>query len=214
MEAITANSEQLLTALRQTLLIAGVSALGAMVVGVLVTVARISPVPILRAAAFLFVQYFLNVPLLALLLLAVFALPDAGLVLPLAPTVVIVLALYEGAYVAEAVRSGVNTIARGEIEAARALGLRFGQIMRRIVVPQALRAVVQPLGNIAIALLMNTALAATVGVAELTDTANQLNNSAAEPILIYGFVGLCYMALALAIGLAAGRIERRVAVHR
>lgn len=214
MDAITANSEQLLVAVRQTLLITGVSALGALGVGVLVTVARISPVPILRAAAFLFVQYFLNVPLLALLLLAVFALPNAGLVLPLAPTVMIVLALYAGAYVAEAVRSGVNTVAPGEVEAARALGLRFGQVMRRIVVPQALRAVVQPLGNIAIALLMNTALAATVGVAELTDTANQLNNTAAQPIVIYGFVGACYMAMALAIGLSAGRIERRVAVRR
>jgi glutamate transport system permease protein len=214
MDAITANSEQLLVAVRQTLLITGVSALGALGVGVLVTVARISPVPILRAAAFLFVQYFLNVPLLALLLLAVFALPDAGLVLPLAPTVMIVLALYAGAYVAEAVRSGVNTVAPGEVEAARALGLRFGQVMRRIVVPQALRAVVQPLGNIAIALLMNTALAATVGVAELTDSANQLNNTAAQPIVIYGFVGACYMAMALAIGLSAGRIERRVAVRR
>lgn len=214
MDAITANSEQLLVAVRQTLLITGVSALGALGVGVLVTVARISPVPILRAVAFLFVQYFLNVPLLALLLLAVFALPDAGLALPLAPTVMIVLALYAGAYVAEAVRSGVNTVAPGEVEAARALGLRFGQVMRRIVVPQALRAVVQPLGNIAIALLMNTALAATVGVAELTDTANQLNNTAAQPIVIYGFVGACYMAMALAIGLSAGRIERRVAVRR
>ena len=214
MDAITANSEQLLVAVRQTLLITGVSALGALGVGVLVTVARISPVPILRAVAFLFVQYFLNVPLLALLLLAVFALPDAGLALPLAPTVMIVLSLYAGAYVAEAVRSGVNTVAPGEVEAARALGLRFGQVMRRIVVPQALRAVVQPLGNIAIALLMNTALAATVGVAELTDTANQLNNTAAQPIVIYGFVGACYMAMALAIGLSAGRIERRVAVRR
>lgn len=214
MDAITANSEQLLVAVRQTLLITGVSALGALGVGVLVTVARISPVPILRAVAFLFVQYFLNVPLLALLLLAVFALPDAGLALPLAPTVMIVLSLYAGAYVAEAVRSGVNTVAPGEVEAARALGLRFGQVMRRIVVPQALRAVVQPLGNIAIALLMNTALAATVGVAELTDTANQLNNTAAQPIVIYGFVGACYMAVALAIGLSAGRIERRVAVRR
>jgi glutamate transport system permease protein len=86
--------------------------------------------------------------------------------------------------------------------------------MRRIVVPQALRAVVQPLGNVTIALLMNTALAATVGVAELTDTANQLNNVAAQPILIYGTVGVLYMAMALAIGFASGRIERRVAVRR
>ena len=214
MEAILDNSDQLLHALGVTVLITVVSSVGALLVGVAVTVARISPVPILRAVAFLYVQYFLNVPLLALLLLAVFALPDAGMLLPLAQTVIVVLSLYEGAYVAEAVRSGVNTVASGEIEAARALGLRFLQIMRRVVVPQALRAVVQPLGNVLIALLMNTALAATVGVAELTNAANELNNVAAQPILIYATVGFAYMAVALAIGLGAGRLERRWAVRR
>ena len=214
MDAITANSDQLLDAVGETLLITGLASLGALVVGILVCVARISPVPILRGLAFLYVQYFLNVPLLALLLLAVFALPDAGLLLPLAPTVVLVLSLYEGAYIAEAVRSGVNTVARGEVEAARALGLRFSQIMRRVVIPQAVRSVVQPIGNVAIALVMNTALAATVGVAELTDTANQLNNRSGQPILIYGVVGLAYMAIAVAIGTTAGRVERRVAIRR
>lgn len=214
MEAILNNTDQLVHALSVTLLITVVSSVGALVVGVAVTVARISPVPILRTVAFLYVQYFLNVPLLALLLLAVFALPDAGLLLPLAQTVIVVLSLYEGAYVAEAVRSGVNTVAPGEVEAARALGLRFGQIMRRVVVPQALRAVVQPLGNVLIALLMNTALAATVGVAELTNAANEINNRAAQPILIYATAGLAYMAVALTIGLGAGRLERRWAVRR
>jgi glutamate transport system permease protein len=214
MDALTQNGDVIAEALGTTLLIAGLSSVGALVIGVLVTVARISPVPVLRAAAFCYVQYFLNVPLLALLLLAVFALPDAGLIMPLSTTVVVVLALYEGAYVAEAVRSGVNTVAPGEVEAARALGLRFGQVMRRIVVPQALRAVVQPLGNVMIALLMNTALAATVGVVELTSAANRINNVAAQPITIYVAVGAIYMAMALGLGLLAGRVERKVAIQR
>ena len=74
--------------------------------GTLVTVARVSPIPLLRAAAFAYVQFFLNVPLLALLIITVFALPDAGVIGPLLPTAIITLAVYEAAYVAEAVRSG------------------------------------------------------------------------------------------------------------
>jgi glutamate transport system permease protein len=214
MDAFTQNGDLVAEALGTTLLIAGLSSVGAVAIGVLVTVARISPVPVLRALGFCYVQYFLNVPLLALLLLAVFALPDAGLIMPLATTVVVVLALYEGAYVAEAVRSGVNTVAPGEVEAARALGLRFTQVMRRVVVPQALRGVVQPLGNVMIALLMNTALAATVGVVELTSAANRINNVAAQPIAVYVAVGAVYMAMALGLGLLAGRVENKVAIQR
>lgn len=214
MDALLDNSDLILGALGTTLYITVVSAVGALVVGVLTTVARISPVRILRTAASLYVQYFLNVPLLALLLLAVFALPDAGLLMPLRTTVIVVLVVYEGAYVAEAVRSGVNTVPPGQLEAARALGLRFSQVVRKVLVPQALRAVVQPLGNVLIALLMNTALAATVGVVELTSAANRVNNVAAQPIAIYVAVGLMYMVLALGIGLLAGRLEKKVAIAR
>ncbi|MGH3729175.1 MAG: amino acid ABC transporter permease [Micromonosporaceae bacterium] len=214
MRALLEHGDLILAALGTTLLIAVVSSVGALVVGVLVTVTRISPIRVLRTAAFLYVQYFLNVPLLALLLLAVFALPDAGLIMPLGTSVVIVLVVYQGAYVAEAVRSGVNTVAPGEIEAARALGMRFSQVIRAVVVPQALRAVVQPLGNVLIALLMNTALAATVGVVELTSAANNVNTKAAQPITIYVAVGLLYMTMALGIGVLTGRLEKKVAVHR
>lgn len=214
MDALFANADLLVSALGTTLLITVVATLGALVIGVVVTVARISPIRVLRAAAFSYVQYFLNVPLLALLLLAVFALPDAGLLMPLRTTVIVVLIVYEGAYVAEAVRSGVNTVPPGQVEAARALGMRFGQVITKIVVPQSLRAVVQPLGNVLIALLMNTALAATVGVVELTSAANRVNTSAAQPITIYVAVGLLYMAMALGLGLLAGRVERKVAIQR
>nr|WP_243851031.1 amino acid ABC transporter permease [Modestobacter marinus] len=204
----------MLRALGTTVLILVVSAVGSLVLGVLVTVARVSPIPVLRGAAWAYVQVFVNIPLLALLLLAVFALPDAGLLMPLTTTVIVVLTVYEAAYVAEAVRSGINTVAAGQVEAARALGLRLSQTLRHVVVPQAVRAVVQPLGNVMIALLMNTALAATVGVVELTSAVNKVNLVAAQPIPIFTAAGLTYMALALAIGLAAGRIEKKVAIHR
>ena len=204
----------LLSAIGTTVLMAVIAGVGALVLGTLIAAARISPIPVLRGAAFAYVQFFVNVPLLVLLILAVFALPDAGIIMPLAPTAVIVLALYEAAYVAEAVRSGVNTVGNGQVEASRALGFTLGQTLRLVVIPQSLRAAVQPLGNVMIALTMNTALAAAVGVVELTSAANKLNLVEAQPILIFAAAGLVYMALVLVIGLGAGRIERKVAILR
>ena len=214
MDIFTANAGPLLEAIGTTLLMIVVGGVGSLLLGVLVTVARVSPIPVLRQAAFLYVQFFINVPLLALLLLAVFALPDAGLILPLLPTAIIVLTVYEAAYVAEAVRSGINTVSVGQIEASRALGLTLWQSLRLIVIPQSLRAVVQPLGNVMIALAMNTALAAVVGVVELTSRVNKINLVYAQPIEIFTGAGLVYMLIALAIGLTAGRIERKVAILR
>ena len=214
MSALVENLPALLAGLGTTLFVLVTSAVGALVLGTLVVVARVSPVPVLRAAAFGYVQVLVNVPLLALLLLAVFALPDAGLLAPLTLTAIIVLTVYEAAYVAEALRSGINTVPRGQVEASRALGFTLSQTLRLVVVPQAARAVVQPLGNVLIALLMNTALAATVGVVELTSAVNKVNLVQAEPIPIFGAAGLVYMALALVIGLGAGRIEKRVAIRR
>ena len=214
MDILIENFGPLLEALGTTLMMAVVAGIGSLILGVLVTVARGSPIPILRAAAFGYVQFFINVPLLALLILAVFALPDAGLILPLTPTAVIVLIVYEAAYVAEAVRSGVNTVGAGQIEAARAIGLSLGQTLRYVVIPQSLRAVVQPLGNVMIALAMNTALAAAVGVVELTSRVNKVNLVYAQPIEIFTGAGLVYMAIALAIGLGTGWVERKVAIVR
>ncbi|WP_449373084.1 amino acid ABC transporter permease [Arthrobacter psychrolactophilus] len=208
------NLQLLLDGLGTTILIAIIAGIGAILVGTVVTTARVSPIPILRGAAFAYVQFFINVPLLALLILAVFALPAAGLILPLVPTVIIVLTVYEAAYVSEALRSGVNTVAKGEIEAARALGLSLVQSLRYVIVPQSFRAVVQPIGNVMIALAMNTALAAVVGVLELTSRVNSVNLVYAQPIFFYTSAGLVYMAIALAIGISTGWVERKVAIVR
>ena len=214
MQFIIDGFGSLLAGLGITALLTVGAAIGSLLIGTLVTIARVSPIPVLRGAAFAYVQFFTNVPILALLILAVFALPDAGIMLPLTPTVMIVLAIYEAAYVAEAIRGGVNTIPNGQIEASRALGFKLSQTLGYVVVPQALRASVQPIANVMIALLMNSALAAAVGVVDLTAATNKLNLVAAQPVLIYTVSGLIYMAIALTIGIAAGRIERKVAILR
>lgn len=214
MGALLDNLEPLLQGLATTLWMAVLSAVGALVLGVIVTAMRVSPIPVLRGVAFAYVQLFLNIPLLALLVLFVFALPDAGLLMSLPLTAVVVLVIYEAAYVAEAVRSGVNTVALGQAEAARALGMTFRQTLGSVILPQALRAVVQPVGNVMIALVMNTSLFAAVGIVELTSAANKTNLVHAQPIPIFVGAGLTYMALALLIGLGTGWLERRVAILR
>lgn len=214
MNAFFEDFGSLAEGLGMTLLMLLAAGLGSILVGALVAVARISPLRILRGSAFVYVQFFINVPLLALLILAVFALPAAGFILPIVPTAIIVLTAYESAYVAEALRSGVNTVPQGQIEAARALGLTFGQSLRFVIVPQAFRAVLQPLGNIMIALAMNTSLTAVVGVVELTAHVNKVNLVYAQPVLFYTTGGLVYMGIALIIGLFAGRLERKLAIVR
>ncbi|GGO31877.1 amino acid ABC transporter permease [Microbispora bryophytorum] len=187
---------------------------GAAVVGLVIVAMRVGPVPVLRRVATVYVETLQNLPLLVLLVLAVFGLPEIGLKAGLTTTAIVVIALYEGAYIAEALRSGVNAISAGQGEAARALGLTFGQSLRHVVLPQALRTVVQPIGNIFIALTMNTSLAAAVGVVELTAAANRVNLLEAQPIPIFVGAGLAYAAIAAGAGFVTGRLERRLAVAR
>ncbi|RJQ75176.1 amino acid ABC transporter permease [Pseudonocardiaceae bacterium YIM PH 21723] len=197
-----------------TVELAALALVGALVIGVLVAALRVSPVPVLRAAGTAYVQILQNVPLLVWLVLAVFALPDIGVLADLFTTSAVVLALYQGAYMAEAVRSGINAVPVGQGEAARALGLTFSQSLLNVVLPQALRTVVQPLGTLAIMTIMNTAMAAAVGVVELTATANRVNLAEAQPIWIFVSAGLLYMALSVVVGLVTGATERKAAILR
>lgn len=214
MRVLTDHLPELWAGIQVTLLITVLGFAGALVLGILVAAARVSPLSGLRAVGTAYVEVFQNIPLLVWLIIFVFALPVIGIIYPLITTAVVVLVLYHAAPVAEAVRTGVNTVAIGQGEAARALGLSTTQTLRKVVMPQAVRAVVQPLGNIFIALTMNTALAAAVGVVELTAAANRVNLAEAQPIAVFVGSGLVYMAITLVVGLGAGFLERKVAIKR
>ncbi|MFI7633713.1 amino acid ABC transporter permease [Nonomuraea sp. NPDC049400] len=187
---------------------------GAAVLGALVCALRVSPVKVLRAIGTAYVEAFQNLPLLVLLVLAFFGLPEIGVKAEPLVTAIVVIAVYEAAYVGEALRSGVNSVGKGQGEAARAIGLTFSQSLRHVILPQALRTVVQPLGNIFIATTMNTALAAAVGVVDLTAAANRVNLIEAQPIPIFVGAGLAYALIASVAGFVTGRLERRLVILR
>ncbi|MFC4009858.1 amino acid ABC transporter permease [Nonomuraea purpurea] len=197
-----------------TIQLTAASFAGAAVLGALVCALRVSPVRVLRALGTAYVETFQNLPLLVLLVLAFFGLPEIGLKADLMTTAVVVIAVYEAAYICEALRSGVNSVQKGQGEAARAIGLTFGQSLRHVILPQALRTVVQPIGNIFIATTMNTALAAAVGVVDLTAAAHRVNLVEAQPIPIFVGAGLAYALIAAAAGFVTGRLERRLVILR
>jgi glutamate transport system permease protein len=199
---------------RTTLALTLASFAVALVIGLIIASMRVSPVAPLRAAGTAYVETIRNIPLLVLLFLFFFGFPKIGIQYPPFPSAVIVIGAYTGSFVAEAIRSGVNTVARGQAEAARAIGLTFPQSLRYVVLPQAVRAVVAPIGNIFVALIKNTALASTISVMDLGFVTDRLINETAQPVAIFlGAVG-SYLILALSAGWLFSVVEHRVAIKR
>jgi glutamate transport system permease protein len=202
------------TGFRLTLALTLASFAGALAIGIVVASMRVSPVAPLRAAGTLYVETVRNIPLLVLMFLFFFGFPKIGIQYPPFPSAVIVLAAYTGSFVAEAIRSGVNTVAQGQAEAARAIGLTFAQSMRLVVLPQALRAVVAPIGNIFVALIKNTSLALTISVMELGFQYELLIAETAQAVPVSVGIVVCYLALALSAGWLFSILEHRVAMKR
>ena len=186
----------------------------AFVIGVVVATFRVSPVPPLRLAGAVWVETLRNTPLAVLMFLFFFGLTKAGINYSSFTSAIIVLSTYTSTFVAETVRAGINTVARGQAEAARALGLTFGQSLGGVVLPQALRSVVAPLSSVFIALIKNSAIASIIAVADLTAVVEGLNTTFDQPIPIFLGAAIAYVALAVPAGLALGALERRVAIRR
>lgn len=200
--------------IRTTVVLSVVSYALAFVVGVIVAACRVSPVPPLRLVGTTFVEVLRNIPLTVWMLVFFFGFPIIGIRLDRFPSAVVVLGLYHAAFVGEAVRSGVNSVAAGQAEAARAIGLTFPQVLLTIVLPQALRTVVAPLGSIWIALVKNSSVASLIFVTELSERADQLNNEVAQPLAVFAGAAVAYLLITYPSGIAAGALERRLAVRR
>ncbi|WKR21313.1 amino acid ABC transporter permease [Actinomyces israelii] len=211
MSIITHNLGAIGAGLATTLVIALLAYLGALVVGTLIAVCRVSPIPPLRAVAVAWVTLACNIPTLCLMILLAFAAPQAGVHFSLFAAAVGAILFVGSGYVCETVRSGINSVARGQIEAARALGMPFGLIIRAVVLPQALARTVQPLVNIFISCLIGSALAAAIGVRELTSITQQLNLESGEAVVMFLVSGLIYLVLAFGATKLGGLLELRLA---
>ena len=156
MSVIAHNLGAIGAGLGTTLVIALLAYAGALLAGTLIAVCRVSPIPPLRAVSTVWVTLACNIPTLCLMILLAFAAPQAGVHFSLFAAAVSAILFAGSGFVCEAVRSGINSVAKGQIEAARALGMPFGLIIRAVVLPQALARTVQPLVNIFIACLIGS----------------------------------------------------------
>ncbi|NNG40529.1 amino acid ABC transporter permease [Flexivirga sp. ID2601S] len=203
------------------------SAIGALILGTIVAIFRLSPVAILRFFGTSYVNIFRNTPLTLIILSCSFVLYiQLGIALADSNAqdfaavnafrlAVVGLIVYHATYVCEAIRSGVNTIPLGQAEAARSIGLTFGQSMREVILPQAFRGAVVPLGNTLIALTKNTTVAVTIGVAELSAVLKTVTERDPGSLnLAFLVVGAFFVILTLPMGLAVGWIGQKVAVKR
>lgn len=202
--------EGIRTTVALTLLSFGV----AFALGIVLAACRVSPVPPLRLAATTYVELVRNTPLTVLFVLFFFGFPKIGIQYEPFPSAVLVLSAYTGAFLGETIRAGINTVAVGQAEAARSLGLTFPQVLGVVVLPQALRSVIAPIGNLFIALAKNTSIALVIAVHELTFIADRLNTDTARPIPVYLGAAIAYLLITLPSGLVFGAIERRLAIKR
>ena len=184
--------------------------------GVVVAVLRLLPLPPLRGALTAYVEVFRNIPTVALLIFIVFALPDLNVVLDYDTAVVLTLALVCSAFTADYLRSGINTVDSGQIEAALSLGMRPITVITAIVLPQALRTVVQPVTSLLIALMLSTSLASQVPFPgrELTALVSKIANESAAGIAAFAVAATLYVATGLVIGWLGGLLERRLRILR
>lgn len=190
------------------------SFLAAVVVGTVVAAFRVGPVPPLRWAGTTYVELVRNTPLAVHFIFFYFGLPKVGIRFGGFATAVFVLSMYTSAFVAETVRSGVNAVSSGQAEAARALGLTFPQVLGIVILPQAFRTVVAPLGSLFIALTKNSSVASIISVVELAEAADRLINDTAMPLAVSAGAAVAYLLLTLPSGWAVGVVERRVAIKR
>ncbi len=196
------------------------AAILALIIGTVVAVLRVTPSGGLKVLATVYTEFFRNTPFLVQALAMYFGLPKLGLRLQfdllgmefnqsfLVGT--LSLGLYTGAYVAEAIRSGLLAVPPGQTEAARSLGLSLLQTLRLVVIPQAIRLVIPPLGNLFIALVKNSAVLTAISLGELMFQATLINNRSFRTFEIFTAVILFYLALTLPLSYLVNYIEKKL----
>jgi glutamate transport system permease protein len=216
----------LLAAFWMTIKLTLFAAVGALIIGTFVAVMRVSPIRVLRSFGTAYVTVVRNTPLTLIVFFCAFGLyNNLGLRLAAESATsiadnnfrfgIIALSVYHAAFVAEAIRSGINTVPQGQAEAARAIGLGFLPTLTAVVLPQAFRGAVAPLGNVLIALTKNTTVVATVGVAEASYTMKgMLETNSSQLYAIFFLIAVGFVILTLPVGVLFTHLSRRLVVQR
>jgi len=165
----------------------------ALVIAVIVAMIQFANIKILKTICRFYIWIIRGTPLLVQLFVIFYGLPSIGILLEPFPAAVIVFSINEGAYCAETIRSSLESIPKGQIEAGYCVGMTYLQIMRRIVLPQALKTAFPPLSNSLISMVKDTSLAANITVVEMFMTTQRIVARTYEPLALYCEVGLIYL---------------------
>lgn len=203
-------------ALLLTWKLTAVSFVPGFLLGLVVAVLRLLPLPPLRFVLTVYVEIFRNIPGVALLIFIVFALPDLNVLIDYEPSVVLTLTLVCSAFTADYLRAGINTVSGGQVEAALSLGMRPMRVITAVVMPQALRAVVQPMTSLLIALMLSTSLASQVPFPgrELTALVSKIATDSAAGIPAFAVAAAMYVASGLLIAWAGAALEKKLRILR
>lgn len=212
-DVVWRNLGFLLSGVEMTLLVTLGALSSGLVVGLLIALARMSSRRWLHLPAIAYIELFRNTPALIQLMWVYYCLPIlTGLEMSAAVSATFALAVNGAAYIAEIIRGGIQAVDRGQVEAARTLGMSYIQTMRKIVLPQAFRRMIPPFVNETVSILKFSSLVSVLGVADLTYQAQVLSTTSFRPIEIFTFIALVYLVLCTALSYFARRLELRLAV--
>ncbi|MGZ0711158.1 amino acid ABC transporter permease (plasmid) [Coraliomargarita sp. W4R53] len=200
---------------QMTVVLLVVSGIIALILGTVIAAMRISPIGSLRIAAAFWTEIARNTPLTLVFFFFAVVVPFLGVRVAFVPLAIAALAYYTSPFVAEALRSGINGVPVGQAEAARSIGLGFGQSVTLVVLPQAFRMTIPPLINVFIALTKNTSVAGGFFVVELFASTRALANANGSLVMeILLTAAALYLVITIPLGLLATQLERKLVVQR
>ncbi len=182
------------------------------IIGLIIALMKISGFRILQAIGGFYTWVIRGIPLLVQLYIIYYGLPHAGIQLDAKPAAILGLSICGGAYIAEIIRAGIQSIDKGQMEAALSLGMSYAQAMRRIILPQTYRRLIPPMGNEFIALMKDTSLVSIISMVELTRQGQLFNTTYARSLEIYLTVGAIYLMMTTVFIYILNRLEKRLAI--
>ncbi|MCR8644037.1 amino acid ABC transporter permease [Paenibacillus sp. N1-5-1-14] len=182
------------------------------VIGIVFAIMKISPVKLLNVIATAYIEFIRNTPMLIIIFFFYFGLPSLGVHLNPFMSGTLGLAVYTSAYIAEVIRAGIQAVPKGQVEAGRASGLNYIQTMRYIILPQAIKIVIPPLGNQFLNLVMGSAILGVISGKDLMYYGDIISSNTFVVFDVYIFVGMFYLLLTIPLSLLIRYLERRFAV--
>lgn len=207
---LTENYDMYLDGFLHTLLASFIALAGSFALGVLIAVMRITTFKPLQWIGTAYVEFIRNIPLLLITFIFYFGLPNAGLRLDGFQAGTIALTIYTSAFIAEAIRAGIQTVSKGQMEAARSSGFTYSQAMRCVILPQAVKIVIPPLGNQFLNLVKNSSILGVVAGLDLMYQADLVSSSTLVVFDVYIFVALFYLILTVPLSIGVHYLERRL----